>query len=348
MDDKFEQVAHYPMLRDEQRIEARRQARENLMARLGGEPQFEDFERKHVSRFGPGINRGAFAFAVLVLGAAFIISAVHIFSTGYEAYNAGHSSQVWASIIGGAFVVLAEASIIALSIIPPVWETPPSVTRSMYLGIAGSAFIATIGNIDATIIYTSTPFDWVKAWAMALSKQPAQWALATLPPMLTVLVGMGLKYYVLTRSHERQEAKVNHEKAMREWRTIVDNLEVHENWIASWANALWDAWCYKKRRDVLAEIPIEDKRLIVQREMEADLWFEREFTGMQQNSGRMQQNSDMPAKARVVLFLRENPEIAEQLGDGSMQQSEVASMLGVSQASVSRGLTAYSQNGHHE
>lgn len=45
------------------------------------------------------------------------------------------------------------------------------------------------------------------------------------------------------------------------------------------------------------------------------------------------------AKQRVVNYLREHPKIMDQLVNYEIQQTEVASVLGVSQASVSRGLS---------
>lgn len=346
MTKEFASIQHYPMLKDEQRIAARRLATANLLARLGGEPRFEDFEQRRISRFGERVERFALVTVCLVLIAAFVISAIHIYSTGYRAYIASHGQRLLAIVIGAAFVVLAEASILALSVIPTVWETPARVTRYMQAGIVGSAFIATIGNIDAAIFYTAGPFDWVRSWAVSLSGHPAQWAMATLPPLLTVLIGQALKYYALTRSRERHEARVAYQEAKRQWDQTVATLEKHSLWPQMWANAIWDTWCTRKRRDYLAGISVEERRLIVQREMQADQWFEEEFTGIQVNSARIQPDKTLSSKERVTRFLHEHPEIAEQLRTGDIQQAQVAAELGVSQASVSRGLAAFSANGH--
>lgn len=340
MERQFEQVSDYPMLKEEQRIEARKVARENLLAKLGGAPRFEDFERKRISRFGPSVERLALYTVALVLFAAFLISAVHIYTTGRETYLEGHSEKTVALIIGAAFVVLAESSILALSLIPTIWETPKPVTRSMYAGIAGSAFIATIGNIDATIIYQSTPFDWVSSWFMALMRDPASWAMATLPPVLTVLVGQGLKYYALSRSRERFEAKSAYEDAVRKWSKVVDEIETQSNWRQTWANALWDAWAFRKRRDVLALISVEEKRLIVLREMQADEWFEMpQFQEISEIAGNSQKEQKV-SQQDVIDFLLSN-DWAE-----SASGIEIAEATGASEATVSRARRAFSRNGH--
>ena len=125
-------LSEYPTLRDDQRIAARKQARTNLIAKLGGAPQFADYERQQVTKYGPTTNRIATITAALVLLAAFVISAVHIYSTGRGVYLDGaESNQVVALIMGAALVVLAESAILALSVLPEVWNTPPRVTLSL-------------------------------------------------------------------------------------------------------------------------------------------------------------------------------------------------------------------------
>jgi Trp operon repressor len=169
-----------------------------------------------------------------------------------------------------------------------------------------------------------------------------------MPPFLTLVVGQSLKYRLLDKAGQRYQAKAAYDEAMQDWRALVASIEDQSGWIATWANVLWDAWCHGKRRDLVAEITLDERRAIVLREMQADRWFEREFSGIQVNSKVNSGDPGVSAKQRVVDYLRAHPEIADQLADGEMQQSEVAHSLGVSQASVSRGLTAFSRNGHSE
>ena len=343
-------LAQYPTLSDVQRIQAKAQAKANLMARLGGEPRFEDFVRHSHKQFGSGAELIGFALAVIVLGAAFVISAVHVYGVGRETYLEGNTDVRTAVLMGAAFVVLAEASVLALSVLPTLWSTPPSVTRMMYAGILASAFIATVGNIDATIFYSSSPFHWIVAWWSSLATAPNRWALATLPPFLTVLVGLGLKYQLLTRSRERNVARQAYSAALADWQQTVARLDEHPEWRLTWFNALWDEWCRGRARDVLARIDRPTKVAIVLREMEDEAQLLRELNALQFNayasySVNTAASQGKSKKQMVLDYLREHPDAAS--GD----QAELAAMLShmlniqVSQSTVSRALAEFSANG---
>ena len=344
----FEQIADYPTLSDSQRIQAREQAKRNLAARLGGEPRFDDFVHRTHNTFGKGAQRFGFGFAIVVLAAAFSISALHIYSVGHGVYLEGNADGYAAILVGVALVVLAEASMIALSILPTLWDTPLGVTRLMYAGVIASAFIATIGNIDATIFYTSTPFNWISSWWVSLATAPDQWMVATLPPFLTVLVGTGLKYRLLTTSRNRAEARDAYHEALDEWEALLDAIEDHKQWRLFWFNALWDIWRRGKSQQYLSQIDDDTKKSIVLREMSYEAQLERDLNALEfgvnaTNAGAFQGKSK---KEAVLEWLRSNPEQAER------DQTELAATISnatgmqVSQSTVSRAVGAFSKNGH--
>lgn len=335
MERSAEDLSHYAMLTDAQRIRAKAQAKANLMARMGGEPRFEDFVRHSHKQFGGGAELIGFALAVIVLGAAFVISAVHVYGVGRETYLEGNTDVRTAVLMGAAFVVLAEASVLALSVLPTLWSTPPGVTRMMYAGILASAFIATVGNIDATIFYSSSPFHWIRAWWSSLATAPNRWALATLPPFLTVLVGLGLKYQLLTRSRERNAARQEYSAALETWQKTVARIEEHPEWRLAWFNALWDEWCRGRSRDVLARIDRPTKVAIVLREMQDEAQLMRELNALQfsEIAGANAASKRAPGRTNrevVEEFYRTNP------GAIQMQQREIAEILGISESAVSR------------
>lgn len=342
----YEQVARYPTLREDQRIAARQRARENLLAKMGGEPQMEHYEMRQWSRFGPVWDRLALMGLVLMLSAAFGISAFHIFNTGRKITLAGGNSETIAFIIGILLVILAEASILALSVIPTLWELPTNERRSLYLGVLGSSFIATVGNLDAVIFYSESPFDWLLKWATSLSTTPGQWMLATLPPALTVLVGISLKNYALRRSEARQKAKNQYDVAIGEWNRVKDNPESHVLWPQTYANALWEQWKMRRPKDMIAAISSEERLAIVRREVQADEWFRGENTPqyVSDNTPVIQPDTNAAAQQdqgnqlqKVADYLAQHPE------DEALSFRKLAERIGVSHATIQRYRVRYGQ-----
>jgi len=336
------------MLPEALRIAARGKARENLIAKLGGEPQFEQFEKRVHSRFGSWPEGIALAALILVLAAAFIISAVHIYGVGKQTYLRGNGDEWVAIIMGAALVVLAESAILALSIVPTLWETPWNVTWGMYAGIAGAAFVAAIGNIDATIFYNSSPFNWIESWWEALASTPARWTIATLPPFMTVLVGLALKYLFLSKSRTRHEAKIAYEAAMQQWQQTTAQLEEHADWRETYAWALWDTW-RSKRAKLAAQLTPEERQAVVLREMQADAFFSESYTENSSEKQPRQATETVTPRQRVLGYLREHPEVAEQLKRNERTQADLGLELGAHQTAVHRAFQDYkSSNGHEK
>jgi hypothetical protein len=342
------ELSQYPTLTDNQRIQAREQAHDNLVRKLGGEPRLEDFERHVHKPFGARAEPVGMLLAIIVLAAAFIISAVHVYGVGYRTYLEGSQNDRTAILIGVAFVILAESSVLALSVLPTLWATPNAVTNWMRVGVLASAFIATIGNIDATIFYSAQPFNWIKAWWSTLATAPNEWALATLPPFLTVLVGMGLKYQILSHNRQRQEAKEAHRQALDEWRQTIDTLEEHPRWRLTWFNALWDEWRKNKPTPLLESIDRETRLAIVLREMEDEARLSRELNSLEFSTNAAKASAWTGKNKQEIVreFLEDHPEFIH------ADQSELAAIIlnatgiRISQSTVSRGMMAAHTNGH--
>lgn len=340
MQSQFDTIAAYPTLTDAQRIQALQTARRNLIARIGDEPRFEDFAVRQHSRYGRAEGWIGALLAITVLMAAFIISAVHVFGVGRRTYLETGGTSLTATVIGLALVILAEASVLALSVLPTLWDTSKRVTVLMYTGVVASAFIAAVGNIDATILYSSSPFDWVRAWAGSVATAPSRFALATLPPALTVMVGMGLKYWLLSSSRLRHEAQSAYETALQEWQQTVNAIEEHKNWRLAWATAIWDLWRSLQPSDVLAEIDDEMKVAIIMREIQAEdrLRLALESGAIAPKFSATTRKPDRSNREIVEEFYRNHPDALQ------LQQKEIAELLGISESAVSRHKP--STNGH--
>jgi hypothetical protein len=338
-------VSQYPQLREEQRIEARQRARENLLTKLGGEPQYEDFERRTYSRYGPKVDRALMIAMAILLLAAFLVSAFHIYYMGSTTYRAGINSENQAKITGLALVILAETAVLLLSVMPAVWDIPKGIKGVMYLGAIGAAFIAAIGNIDVTITYTSQPFDWLQAWIRSFSVAPSRFILATMPPTLTLIVGQGLKYRVLVEAQRRHEAKANYEKAIATWKDTADHIEEHPSWLQAYATSLWDTWRRGKKREIWQGVTMEERRAIVQREIDFENWYSRSVPSVRRNEHRTRETAvnrtGVQKSEQVKRYIDEHPEAL------NMGRRELADLLSVSLGTAQRGVELYTSNGYH-
>jgi hypothetical protein len=225
----------------------------------------------------------------------------------------------------------------------------------MYVGVMGAAFIAAVGNIDAEIIYTSSPLNWVTRWWSTLATAPKQWTAATVPPMITVLVGQGLKYYALSRSESRREAKTRYDLAIVAWDELVKNIELHAGWRNTYAWALWDVWRKGKRQEMIANITHEVRSAIIIREIEADQILPDADSQLTDNANQHKAKrqaetvtpdidadiAQLTGKDRVKAYLDRYP------AAGSLEIDELADLLAVSGRTVYRGKELVSKNGYH-
>lgn len=344
MDDQFSTIAPYPMLRDDQRIEARQAARDNLMARLGGEPQFSDFERRQSSRFGPTADRIGTLFILVVLASAFFISALHIFNAGRRASLSANPDATIATLIGGAWVLLAESGVLAMMTLPTLYGFSRRAAGVLYAVAGMCAFVAWSGNIDAVLLYDTTPFDWFKVWLAAFSQRPAVWLLSVLPPALTLAIGWSIKQRLMNTAETRHKAEIEYREALVTWRRTVARLEEHTDWPATLAAALWDAWKRGKRRDMLAEITDDTRREILRRELAADQFFAT--VTMPETPAMLQpetpaQAEETPTVFHVKQHLLQHPE------DLDLSLRALGDKLGVSHSTVRRARLEVSNNGHN-
>ena len=350
MERTYEQISHLPTLTDSQRQRARDRARQTLSARLGGEPQYSDFVRQAHSRYGPWVMRFGLLATVIVLAAAFTISAIHIYTVGVEGTEQTGATVETTRIIGVSFVVLAESALITFSLVPTLWNMPRRFGRAISAGVATGALIAVVGNVHATIPYTDSPFNWLKAWWSALATAPAVWTLATLPPLIVVLMGMALKYLLLSSSEQRSAASSAYRSALDDWNALMANLETHKQWRVFWFNALWDEWVRGNGSRMQVTIDDDTKLAIVLREMEAEDRIERILNagGMRLNAANAGEYEGKSKKDVALDYLKNNPELAREDQTNIAAIITNATGIQISQSTVSRALSSFSQNGHSE
>jgi hypothetical protein len=351
--------SQYPALRHEQRIAAKKQARENLLNSLGGAPQLADFEARQFNRFSPQVERLLVVFLWLFLTASFVLSGVHVYFASKSAYGIGIHDPRLVIVAGLASVLITELAVIFFSAAPAVLEAV--MTRSIaflcYLLAALAGFLAVIGNVAVAIEYRESPFAWLRAWLNSFATRPMLFLLATLPPVMVVGAGLVLKTRILALNERHHRATTEFSQALAEFKHLQTNVEQHPEWPQFYASALWDQWRRGKAKTLLAEITEQDRRAIVRHEMLADRW--GDVTGdvtdnvtvcdtdhgnvtARDNSESVTQMSQIDRIEMVRQHLTDNPE------DTHKSLRELAEMLNVSYETIRRAKRSISSNGNHD
>jgi hypothetical protein len=122
--------------------------------------------------------------------------------------------------------------------------------------------VSLIGNIQVSLPgHTTSPFAWLESVA---------------PPILVLSTAYVLKEQVLESIEQRHADERAFQTALADWQDATADPEQHPNWPQMYANALRDALlrANSRRKEVVGEMTVDDWRTIVQREMQADLWYE--------------------------------------------------------------------------
>jgi hypothetical protein len=348
-------ISKYPMLTEDQRTEARNKARQTMIAKLGGEPRIEDFEHQQYSKYGPRVDHFVTATMIVLFVAALAVSAFHIYNMGKDTYLEGTDILWQAQLTGFALIILAESAVLLLSIMPAIWEMPQGIKIVMYTGTIGAAMVAAIGNIDVTITYTESPFNWFIAWISSFAKDPGNFILATMPPALTLIVGQGLKYRVLNTTKERFEAKRQFDVAMQDWESTLANLENHKEWVNTYAYTLWDYWKsalkIRNKREFIGSITDTERQAIVRREIKATNFFEESMELVSKRDEpeptQAPESHKQIGRDELVMHLRSNPSDATLTAPALVKRlSELH--LQASESTARRALIKFSQNGWHD
>ncbi len=129
--------------------------------------------------------------------------------------------------------------------------------------MAISTVLALTGNIQIALSgHTRSPFAWLEAVA---------------PPLLVLSTAYVLKEQVLETIEQRHADERAFQMVLAEWQAATADPEQHPNWPQVYANALRDALlkANSRRKETLGDMTVDDWRTVVQREMRADLWYEK-------------------------------------------------------------------------
>jgi hypothetical protein len=128
------------------------------------------------------------------------------------------------------------------------------------MGIA--TILALTGNIQTALPgHIQSPFAWLEA---------------VVPPLLVLSTAYVLKEQVLETIEQRHADERAFQAALADWQAATADPEKHTSWLQVYANALRDALlkANSRRKEALGDMTVDDWRLVVYRETQADRWYE--------------------------------------------------------------------------
>lgn len=262
-----------PLTQDE-RLVALQRARDATLKSIGNRPD----EKAYASQ-GERMTRtdiGIWVLCIVVLIAAFSISAIRLFHIGRETFLHSINDANSAVVAAIGIVILAETTQIVTTL--ALARVGQMQTRRMLLftGIGATA-VAIIGNLQ---IVTPWSMQGTFTFLPDAFQNPFAWLEALFPPMAVLVMAHVLKHQLLDAENARQQRKHAFEKAVQAWETAMStDPELHPEWNQFYANALRDAIRAKNARisvvrDALPMLTKADWRALVHREIDAENWYE--------------------------------------------------------------------------
>jgi hypothetical protein len=250
-------------LTQEQRQSALQVARQAVVRSIGPRPAREQFEHHTISKYPSSVTRLISILRIVLLLGTFTPSAIRLYVIGSETFGQAVSSSVAVTAVGLATVLSAEVGQVVFSLALATLGTSRSSRRLLYVSMALATILALVGNIQTALPgHTQSPFAWLEAVA---------------PPLLVLSTAYVLKEQVLERIEQRHADERAFQAALVDWQAATTDPERHTNWPQVYANALRDALlkANSRRKEILSDMSLDDWRLAVYRETQADLWYEK-------------------------------------------------------------------------
>lgn len=253
-------------LNDEQRINAAERARALVIRSVGSEPQWEAFRRAEVGRYPAWVMHVVGALMLVVFLASAAPSLFRLFTAGRDYFMQGINDHAQAVIVGVSTFLLAEFLIILSTVSAKIFFEGRGrfiFVIPVLLGLA----MALVGNW--TVVQPHDLFSWLE----------------TVVPVVTVLfvalIGEKLLLDAVQRQHEAKRA---YARALDEFKLATHDPESHPKYRQLWANQIKRELIAvnsrgtggQARREYLATLTPDQWRELVNRELEAEDWYQPE------------------------------------------------------------------------
>jgi hypothetical protein len=249
-------------LTQEQRQTAYQAARQAVVRSIGPRPAREQFSHHAVRKYPPTVTRLITLLCIILLLAAFTPSAIRLYVIGSRTFGQTVENSMALTAVGLATVLSAEVGQIVFSLALATLGTSQSSRGLLYASMAIATLVALTGNVQTSLPgHTGSPFAWLEV---------------VTPPLLVLSTAYVLKEQILSAVEMRHTNEVSYREALAEWQAATAHPQEHSPWSQFYANALRDALrkANNRRRETLTQMTQNDWRLMVNREMQADVWYE--------------------------------------------------------------------------
>jgi hypothetical protein len=248
-------------LTQEQRQGARKSARNAVIRALGSKPTREQFTHTTISRYPLSVTRLISLLCMVLLLAAFTPSAIRLYVIGSQTFGQAVPNDLAQVAVGLATVLSAEIGQVVFSLALATLGTSTTSRRLLYLSMGMCTSVALAGNVQVALLgHGQSVFAWLKA---------------IVPPLVVLSTAYVLKGQMLETIEQRHAAEYAYQSALVDWQALTAEPEQLPDWHQFHANALQDALrkVNARRKETLAAMTQADWRLVVYREMQADLWY---------------------------------------------------------------------------
>jgi hypothetical protein len=286
-------------LNDEQRLTAKNEARQIVIAQYGNEPTLEQFQRplpllpdrenyegRTVSEYPAWLTKVISTFMVIVFIAAALPSLFRLYRVGYDYFYAGIESGWQATVVGVSTFLLAEF-LIVLSTVAMRVLFKSTLARAMFiLPIGLGLAMAFVGN-----------------WTITQPHDAMSWLETVVPPiavLFTAMIGEQLTLHSIKsryanerayqqdrraieseRREQQQAEKQAYRHAVTIWHNATNSPENSEFWLSAYANALREQIVRAndsgrgrtERMEYLSNLSRDEWISLIRQEIQAEQWF---------------------------------------------------------------------------
>lgn len=287
-------------LTDEQRLTAKNEARNIVVAQYGTEPLLEqfqrplplppnrdDYENRTISEYPEWLTKVISTFMMIVFVAAALPSLFRLYRVGYDYFYEGIASEWQATVVGVSTFLLAEFLIVLSTVAMRVlfksnWARAVFVVP-IVLGLA----MAFVGN-----------------WTITQPHDAMSWLETIVPPiavLFTAMIGEQLTLHSIKtryanerayqqdrrlieaeRREQQQSEKMAYRDSLTDWHNATKEPEKSEYWLSAYANALKNQITIAndsgrgktERMEYLGNLSRDEWIILIRQEIQAEQWFD--------------------------------------------------------------------------
>lgn len=290
-------------LTDEQRIQAKQEARNVVIAQYGNEPTREQFERplpilpnrdeyqsRTISEYPQWLIYTIGAFMAVVFIAAALPSLFRLYRVGYDYFYQGIESNAQAQIVGVSTFLLAEFLIVLSTVAMRVLFKSRLARAFFVIPIVLGLAMAFVGN-----------------WTITQPHDAMSWLETIAPPMavlFTALIGEQLilnairtrysnerlyqqdrRAIEIERRQQQEAEKLAYQNALTAWHDATKQPENSDYWLSAYANslkqAILDANDYGRgkteRMAYLHDLDRNQWIELIRTEIQSEQWFDETY-----------------------------------------------------------------------